>query len=63
MPAFLPKEAQDLIQKMLTVDVSKRITMSGIKEHPWFNSNSPSLQSIMSLVGVEEMVYSQFKQN
>lgn len=58
MPAFLPKEAQDLIHKMITVDVSKRITMQGIKEHAWFNSNSPSPQHVMSLVSVEEMVRS-----
>lgn len=55
MPAFLPKEAQDLITKMITVDVTKRITMQGIKEHAWFNSNSPSPQSTMALVCVEEM--------
>jgi serine/threonine protein kinase len=55
MPAFLPKEAQDLIHKMITVDVSKRITMQGIKEHPWFNSNAPGPQHVMSLICVEEM--------
>jgi serine/threonine protein kinase len=55
MPAFLPKEAQDLINKMITVDVSKRITMQGIKEHPWFKSNNPLPQNTMVLVSVEEM--------
>eukprot|EP01112_Ceratiomyxa_fruticulosa_P005304 TRINITY_DN1591_c0_g1_i1.p1 TRINITY_DN1591_c0_g1~~TRINITY_DN1591_c0_g1_i1.p1 ORF type:complete len:757 (+),score=155.94 TRINITY_DN1591_c0_g1_i1:1797-4067(+) len=48
MPQFLPKDAQDLITRMLTVDPSKRITMAEIKTHPWFNSDRPRLSSSMS---------------
>lgn len=38
MPAFLPKDVQDLIAKMLVVDPKKRISMEGIRNHPWYNS-------------------------
>ena len=38
MPAFLPREIQDLISKMLVVDPKKRITMDGIRNHPWYKS-------------------------
>ncbi|KAJ1719085.1 hypothetical protein LPJ53_006087, partial [Coemansia erecta] len=37
MPPNLSKEAQNLIQHMLTVDPRQRITMKGIVEHPWIN--------------------------
>ena len=40
MPAFAP-EIQDLIGKMLTVDVTKRITLEQIKEHPAFRIGYP----------------------
>lgn len=56
MPAFLPKEAQDLISRMLTVDPSKRITITQIKEHPWFLSNSPEPGAFLPPVSVEDMV-------
>lgn len=36
VPNFLSKEAQDLIRKILVVDVSKRITIDQIKNHPWY---------------------------
>ncbi len=37
MPGFLSPEAQDLINRILTTDPEKRITISQIKLHPWFN--------------------------
>ena len=37
MPSFLSPEAQDLINRILTTDPEKRITISQIKLHPWFN--------------------------
>ncbi|KAF9052351.1 Pkinase-domain-containing protein, partial [Hymenopellis radicata] len=40
MPEVIEPLAQDLISKMLTKDVSKRITMSGIRSHPFFTSES-----------------------
>jgi serine/threonine protein kinase len=58
MPAFLPKDSQDLISKMLTVDPSKRITIQQIKEHPWFNSNSPEPHNFLAPVSVEDMTAS-----
>jgi serine/threonine protein kinase len=36
MPAHLPKELQDLIRLMLTLDPKGRITIQQIKQHPWY---------------------------
>lgn len=44
MPAFLPKDVQDLISKMLVVDPKKRITMDGIRNHPWYTSSPPDTE-------------------
>lgn len=35
-PKDFPPLARDLVSKMLTVDVKKRITIPMIKKHPWF---------------------------
>ncbi|KAJ2850095.1 MAP/microtubule affinity-regulating kinase 4 [Coemansia brasiliensis] len=35
--SYVSKDAQDLLQRTLTVDPRKRITMKGIVEHPWIN--------------------------
>ncbi|KAJ5076889.1 serine/threonine-protein kinase brsk2-like protein [Anaeramoeba ignava] len=40
-PSFFTFEQKDLINKMLTVDPQKRITIPEIKKHPWFTSNLP----------------------
>jgi 5'-AMP-activated protein kinase catalytic alpha subunit len=37
MPNFISPEAQDLITKILTTNPEKRIKISQIKNHPWFN--------------------------
>ncbi|KAJ1735501.1 hypothetical protein LPJ61_000527 [Coemansia biformis] len=37
MPCHVSKEAQGLLQRMLTVDPRKRISMRGIVDHPWAN--------------------------
>ncbi|PIA18199.1 kinase-like protein, partial [Coemansia reversa NRRL 1564] len=39
MPSFLSKEAQGLLQQILTVDPKLRISMKGIIEHPWTNKD------------------------
>lgn len=41
LPSDLPKDLRDLIKQMLTVDPDKRITLDGIKNHPWFKSIPP----------------------
>ncbi|KAF9485484.1 Pkinase-domain-containing protein [Pholiota conissans] len=38
MPQDISHDAQDLISRMLTIDVKKRITMSEILRHPFFTS-------------------------
>ncbi|KAJ1935934.1 hypothetical protein EC988_008338, partial [Linderina pennispora] len=39
-PPFLSKDAQDLLQQMLTVRPAQRISMKGIVEHPWTNKDA-----------------------
>ena len=39
LPPSLPEGAQDLIRRMLIIEPEQRITMEGIKSHPWFKSN------------------------
>lgn len=41
LPSNLPDDLRDLIKKMLTVDPDERITLDGIKAHPWFNTCQP----------------------
>lgn len=41
LPSELPKDLRDLIRAMLTVDPDERITLTEIKEHPWFKSIIP----------------------
>ncbi|KAK4534052.1 hypothetical protein CDCA_CDCA01G0077 [Cyanidium caldarium] len=36
LPSFLPQQLRSLIHCMLTVDPKRRITVEGIKAHPWF---------------------------
>ena len=47
MPPF-PPEFQDLIRRMLTVDVEARITIDGIKAHPAFRNRLPSTYVVPS---------------
>ncbi|CAK0785491.1 hypothetical protein CVIRNUC_008700 [Coccomyxa viridis] len=42
-------ECKDLVSKILVVDASKRITVQGIQEHPWFQTALPG-----SLTSVDE---------
>ncbi|CAM9924880.1 unnamed protein product, partial [Sphacelaria rigidula] len=42
--------AQDLIQRMLTVDPVERITADGALDHPWFN-NVPDFKLMRSDLG------------
>lgn len=41
LPSDLPKDLRDLIKQMLTVDPEQRISLEGIKAHPWFKSIPP----------------------
>ncbi|KAF9266853.1 Pkinase-domain-containing protein [Marasmius fiardii PR-910] len=43
MPDDIPPLAQDLLRRMLTKDVKRRITMTQIQAHPFFNSQQPRL--------------------
>jgi serine/threonine protein kinase len=41
-PPWLTENCKDLIKKILTTDPTKRITIQGIKKHPWFNQINQS---------------------
>ena len=54
MPPFLSPEAQDLINRILTTDPDKRITIPQIKLHPWFNSQQQSLSKLPgTIIGID----------
>ena len=41
IPKHVSPEAKDLIKRILVKDISKRLTISQIMEHPWFNMYKP----------------------
>ncbi|KAH7925073.1 Pkinase-domain-containing protein [Leucogyrophana mollusca] len=43
MPAYIDPQAKDLLSRMLVVDVNRRITITEILAHPWFNKNTPGI--------------------
>ncbi|PRQ72453.1 Protein kinase-like domain-containing protein, partial [Rhodotorula toruloides] len=43
MPPELPRDAQDLLRRMLVVDPEKRIRMDEIRAHPWVTRKPPRL--------------------
>ncbi|KAI4346629.1 hypothetical protein L6164_007510 [Bauhinia variegata] len=43
LPSHLSPGARDLIQRTLEVDPTKRITIPGICQHPWFQAGLPRL--------------------
>ncbi|KAJ3473146.1 hypothetical protein NLI96_g13113 [Meripilus lineatus] len=43
MPAFVDPLAKDLLSRMLVVDVTKRITMAEILNHPWLETETPGI--------------------
>eukprot|EP00878_Enallax_costatus_P011766 GHUV01012282.1.p1 GENE.GHUV01012282.1~~GHUV01012282.1.p1 ORF type:complete len:518 (+),score=113.09 GHUV01012282.1:1083-2636(+) len=50
-------ELRDLLDKIFVADEFKRITMKGIKDHPWFNKELPPfLQNALDEMAVEQEV-------
>lgn len=45
----ISREAKELINKMLTVEPSDRITINGVLDHPWMNTNKRADASTRSL--------------
>jgi serine/threonine protein kinase len=41
VPGYVSEQATDLLSKMLCVQVTKRITITGIRQHPWFTQDLP----------------------
>ena len=56
IPSSLHEDLQDLINKMLTVDASKRISIDEIRKHPWFTS-VPLEDSTMSTIEPVSIFY------
>jgi len=48
IPEYVPKELQDLIRLMLTLDPSERITIPQIKQHPWYMGEDDTPRSARS---------------
>jgi len=40
LPGYVSDDAKDLIQRMLTVDAEKRISISEIRQHSWFTAGA-----------------------
>lgn len=54
LPEYVSADASDLIAKILTTDPDKRISISEIREHPWFNLVPDSLSAKPgTMVGTE----------
>jgi len=42
------KDFKDLVNRMLAAEQQDRISLKGIKEHPWFNGSLPSSEEVVS---------------
>ena len=45
LPKFLSDDAKDFISKIFITDPEKRISISEIREHPWYKLHQPETQS------------------
>lgn len=41
IPKFVSNEARDLLKKVLNIDPEQRYTLEKIKQHQWYNMQSP----------------------
>jgi serine/threonine protein kinase len=51
LPSYLSDSSKDLISKMLVTDPLKRITIQGIRNHPWFLQDLPRYLAVAPKVG------------
>mmetsp|Transcript_11685 Transcript_11685/g.48585 ORF Transcript_11685/g.48585 Transcript_11685/m.48585 type:complete len:371 (-) Transcript_11685:630-1742(-) len=51
IPGYLSEDSKSLITKMLLVDPMKRITVDGIRKHPWFQTRLPRYLSLRPRIG------------
>jgi serine/threonine protein kinase len=56
-PRFLSQPLIDLLQKILTKNPENRITLQGIKSHPWFSCNEYSKLASMAFSGEQWLVH------
>ncbi|KAJ3928875.1 MAG: kinase-like domain-containing protein, partial [Lentinula lateritia] len=47
MPSYIDRSAQDLLSKMLVINVEERITIPEILAHPWLNTSPAALQLVL----------------
>ncbi|SAL98954.1 hypothetical protein [Absidia glauca] len=43
IPQDIPSSARDLIERILVIDPTKRLTMTEVQAHPWFTVDTPSM--------------------
>ncbi|KAJ3767949.1 kinase-like domain-containing protein [Lentinula raphanica] len=46
MPSYIDRSAQDLLSKMLVINVKERITIPEILAHPWLNTSPAALRQM-----------------
>ncbi|GAW03545.1 CAMK CAMKL GIN4 protein kinase [Lentinula edodes] len=46
MPSYIDRSAQDLLSKMLVINVEERITIPEILAHPWLNTSPAALRQM-----------------
>ncbi|KAJ3908770.1 kinase-like domain-containing protein [Lentinula edodes] len=47
MPSYIDRSAQDLLSKMLVINVEERITIPEILAHPWLNTSPAALPPVL----------------
>jgi serine/threonine protein kinase len=63
MPKYLSDEAQDLISKILKVDVNERITVEGVLEHPFLTHYEPAVENVEEKLETGHLVALKQKQD
>ena len=53
IPAYLSKDAQDILYHILKINPDERFTIDKIKKHPWFNMIMPHLTNGLSINSIK----------
>lgn len=62
-PKYVSAECQDLIQKLMTVDPNKRITIEDAKKHDWFFTQNAAMSAIPISLSEEPIKAESFQPN
>ncbi|KGN50804.2 SNF1-related protein kinase catalytic subunit alpha KIN10-like isoform X2 [Cucumis sativus] len=55
LPSYLSAEASNLISSMLVVDPLRRISITQIRQHPWFQSHLPRYLAVKPLSTIRQL--------